>query len=107
MTEILNVDNLADVQRVMMINGVKHTMGTLSVGDFIYIRKSMREAQKYGEDEVDLALEIFLEVILRMWPTINREELMAVPVEQFERILQFTQGNLDKEEDAAPDNVKN
>lgn len=99
--QILNIDDLAEVKRQIVFNGVKHDVIETSVQQFINALKSAEELEEASStgDKVKLSkqMEMSVDTIIDSIPTIPREELMKKPVEVLHVILKFLRGELDPE----------
>lgn len=107
MTDVLDIDKLTPKDRVLWFNGNKHVMKLMTVRDYLFLGKTTREVSNYSEEDLDMALEKVIEMIVRMFPTIKVDELYDAPVDQVWALMNFTQGNVDTATDEAPDSVKN
>lgn len=112
MVEILDLDRLVDVERVLKFKTsagvVEHKQKVLTLGDYKFVRKILRDVQKLeNTDSEDTALELLVSAICRMFPSITEEQMYELPISQVWTIFNFTQGLLDKAEEAAPDSEKN
>lgn len=81
---------LAPPDVVLKMNGKTHAMKPMSVGDFIFFSR----AQKKADDVKDPAeqLEALVGLITRVFPTVKRDELEALPLTNLLKIAQYAQG---------------
>lgn len=91
MTKIINLDQLETKKdKVVVLRGVEHTMKTLTVKDYIYQIKNQRELEKLSEGDMDTAdmdtadkiLELTINALADLFPTIPREQLEALNMDQ-------------------------
>lgn len=72
----------------LTLNGTKHTMKEMTVADFVWAQEATSKENLSAEEQTKL----FLEVLLRSWPTIKREELEELPPAKLNALLEFTNG---------------
>lgn len=98
MSKMLNLDELANEERVLKLNGSEHVLRDVSVGDFIEITR-MTEGLK---DDLPISdqLEMMVSIIKRRFPTVDEEELAALNMRQLNAILEFA-----RQGDGQPDDA--
>lgn len=91
-TNFLDLDAIApEVEMTVRLNGQEHHLKPLSVEDFIKNTKDQASLGASGnvEDELNLVLRM----LLRAFPTMNEEELRAVPLTKLWKLLEFAKEN--------------
>lgn len=89
MAKILDLDELETPEFALKLGGKEHVMNELTVEDFI---QNTRELAKLREstDEAE-HFEAYVRMIGRMFPTIQKEDLMKLKLSQLGRIMQWIQ----------------
>lgn len=101
MAKILDLDDLAktDPEIVLKLAGKSHVMKPLSVGDFI---NNTKRLDKLAETPVSEQFEIFLDIVDAAFPTVGKDVLAAMSMNQLEQIMDFVQtAQKEADEDAA------
>lgn len=91
MTKLLNLDELpaARIERTIVLNGKRHEMTPLSVGQFIQQQK-MAESLK-GNTDPAKELDALIEMIASVFPTMAAEDLKALSFDRLQAIFNFLQ----------------
>lgn len=96
-TKILNLDELAKEERVLKLNGKSHKMKDTSVEEFITASKAAEEAEKAegSDDDVLLSkmIENMVEMVMNAFPTIVKEDVSGLRLEQLNAIVDFAMGD--------------
>jgi len=96
MTKLLNLDDLATVDRAVTIKGVRYAMVDLSVGDFI---KNSREFKHVTPaSPADQQFEVMVAMVCRSFPTMTAEVASGLTFPQVKALSDFI--NADPEEEA-------
>lgn len=89
MTKIINLDQLETKRdKVVVLGGTEHVMRTLTVKDYIHQLKSQREIEKLttgddaDPDTVDRILELTVDALHKLFPTITKEQLESLNMDQ-------------------------
>jgi len=72
----------------LVFNGKKHVMKEMSVADFIWAQSAAAKENLPVEEQT----ELFLEVLMRSWPTIEKKELEELSPAKLRALLEFTNG---------------
>ena len=96
-TNLLNLDELATEEKVIVLDGTKHRQREFTVQEFIDRAKEAREAAKAAEaakqddpETLDQKLEVIIGMIHDAFPTISKERLGKLSLAQLNAILEFT-----------------
>lgn len=99
MAKYLNVDDLAPEKRVLTLNGQDHEMHPVTVQEYIEIARVGEKAQ--AGDLRDMSpteqIDYVADQIVKAFPTVPREELMALTMPQLSKVIAFTVGQLEEE----------
>lgn len=98
--KVLNLDALAPAKRTLTLNGKTHAIEEMTVENFIATTKEAEDLEKKG-GEVTFAdqIEATIGMILRSIPTLPREELRRLSIEQLSVISKFLRGEMDGDEE--------
>lgn len=101
-TNYLNIDKLAQVKKTLEIEGVVHEMHQVSVAEFIKIVRESREIDEKSFEELSLDARVskMVDNVLLAFPTIPREALEALTIDQLITVVKFVSGNLEEEAQA-------
>ena len=103
MAKVLNLDELAQEERVLTIKGQDYPMKEMSVSEFIVAtreaEKAQKEAEKEGATELELSevMERLVDMMSDSFPTCPKEELSALKMAHLNAILEFMKGDVEKE----------
>lgn len=92
MTKVLNLDNLADAARELVIKGKSYPVKGMTVQAFIAITQA---AEKLT-DESTFAEQIgaTVDTIILNVPTIGREVLLDLSLDQLRAVMEFVRGEV-------------
>jgi prephenate dehydratase len=89
-TKIINIDDLAQASKAIVIDGVTHEMREMTVQEFI---NKAAEARKVEADKADLPLENQMELAVDMvhdaFPTISKDRLSKLKIGQLTAIIEL------------------
>lgn len=89
----LNLDALAKTNRTITLGGKEYAVEEMTVENFIETTKA---AEKLGESATFIEqMEAAIEMILRSVPSIERDTLKRLSLEQLTTIVKFVRGDLD------------
>lgn len=89
----LNLDALAKTNRTITLGGKEYVVEEMTVENFIETTKA---AEKLGDNATFIEqMEAAIEMILRSVPTIERDVLKKLSLEQLTTIVKFVRGDLD------------
>lgn len=92
---ILNLDALeTGSEKVIIISGKEHGMVPFSVADFIEQMKSIAQAENASPDE---AFELVVDSIDRAFPSLPREEILALEMPKLNAIYEFIRATTEEE----------
>lgn len=92
----LNLDALAKTNRTITLGGKDYEVVEMTVENFIETTKA---AEKLGDSASFVEqMEAAIEMILRSVPTIERNTLNRLSLEQLTTIVKFVRGDLDSTE---------
>ena len=103
MAQVLNLDELAQEERVLTLGGKNYTMKEMSVREFIHAtreaEKAQKEAEKEGATELEMSevMEKLVGMISDAFPDCPKEALSGLKIVQLNAILEFMKGDMDKE----------
>ena len=109
-TKYLDLDSvLADEPEVVVkLNGKEHKLAPLSVSGFV---ENVKQAQALpNEPTIDQEVDMMIDVLLRSFPSMQREELLKLSFAHLNRIVEFSQnatGQAAVEQEAAKDAAEN
>lgn len=93
MTKIVNLDQLVTKRdKVVVLNGKEHEMKTLTVKDYVLQMKAasqINEMVKAGDESIESAervIELTVEALMKVFPTITKDEFEALNMEQLTAI---------------------
>lgn len=92
MTKVINLDQLETKKdKAVKLKGVEHVMKTLTVKDYIHQLKTQRELEKLSTqvdendaDTADKILELTINALSELFPTIPREQLEGLNMQQID-----------------------
>jgi hypothetical protein len=88
MTKLLNLDELPTrFEKTIVLNGKRHEMRPLSVGQFIEQQKTARRLD--GDADIGDAVEMIIETICGAFPTMTPEELRSITFDKLNAIFEF------------------
>jgi len=91
MTQYLDLDALVNVEKTVRFKGKEHKLKHVSVQDFV---DNVKLAQSLGPDAgIEKEVEATITMLLKAFPTMDRADLMDVPLEALNKILAFAQAN--------------
>jgi hypothetical protein len=92
MTKVINLDHLETRKdKAVILNGKQHVMKTLTVKDYILQLKTQQEIEKLSKlaneneadmDTADRLIELTVDALHQMFPTIPRDALLSLNMEQ-------------------------
>lgn len=106
MTKVINLDKLETKKdRAVILNGKEHVMATLTVKDYIHQLKQQAEIDKLskevdggaGLEAADKIMEVTIEALGKLFPTIMREELEALTMEQLTAMRELAEEEVEKD----------
>lgn len=111
MAKLLNLDELATEERVLVLKEVEYPMKEMTVDEFIKAsreaekadaeaKKVEAEAEKSGEapqQAMSDVIDKLIEVICESFPTLPDSELRGLSLPQLNAIIEFMRGDIDKE----------
>lgn len=89
--KLLNLDTLAESKEelVVVLNGKEHKLKEMSVSDFIWAQKNLKDvSQGSSEEEVVKSL---VAMLLRQFPTMSESELMELSASTLNQLTEFVQ----------------
>lgn len=97
MTTFLNLDEVQpEIKKTIRLGGKTHEMRPISVRKFI---KNIREAKKLDQvEDIDRVTEIMMDMICEVFPTLDKDTLESLNMQQLEAIMDFVR--------AVPDEIK-
>jgi hypothetical protein len=104
MTRIVNLDQLETKRdKVVVLGGVEHVMKTLTVKDYIHQLKAQAEIEKLATSEeatiesADRLIEVTIDALVQLFPTITREQFEALTMEQLNAIRGLAEDQAEEE----------
>lgn len=92
----LNLDVLAKANRTITLGGKTYEVVEMTVENFIETTKA---AERLGDDSTFVdQVEATIEMILRSVPSIERDTLKKLSLEQLTTIVKFIRGDMDGED---------
>jgi hypothetical protein len=89
-TKIINIDDLAQASKAIVIDGVTHEMREMTVQEFI---NKAAEARKAETERKDLPLESQMELAVNMvhdaFPTVSKDRLSKLKIGQLTAIIEL------------------
>jgi hypothetical protein len=89
-TKIINIDDLAQASKAIVIDGITHEMREMTVQEFI---NKAAEARKVDENKADLPLESQMELAVDMvhdaFPSVSKERLAKLKIGQLTAIIEL------------------
>jgi hypothetical protein len=98
--KILSLDNFAQVKRQLTLRGKQHDVLEVSVQQFINNLKNAEELESKGQTEGALSLQVenSVSAICDVVPSLERADLVSLPIEAIATILKFLRGEFDPSE---------
>ena len=96
--KVLILDGFAQVKRQMTLKGVNHDVLETSVQQFIDNLAAAEALEAKGEktpETLSQQVKASVDAILESVPTIDRADLVALPIEALSAIMKFIRGELD------------
>ena len=96
--KVLNLDGFAQVKRQLTLKGVNHDVLETSVQQFIDNLAAAEALEAKGEKTLETLsqqVKASVDAILESVPTIDRADLVALPIEALSAIMKFIRGELD------------
>lgn len=92
MTKVLNLDSLADAERELIIKGKSYPVKGMTVQAFIAITQAAEKLT--GESTFAEQVEATVDTIILNVPTIGREVLLGLSLEQLKAVMEFVRGEV-------------
>jgi hypothetical protein len=98
MTKIINLDELETKRdKVVILGGTEHVMRTLTVKDYVHQLKKQSEIERLSNEEVtpdsaDRIMELTVDALHEMFPTITREQLENLSLAQLNALRGLAEG---------------
>jgi valyl-tRNA synthetase len=97
-TKLLNLDELSTDEKVIKLDGVEHKMREMTVQEFIdrsvearkVAASSEKAAAEQDEKALDRMVQMSIDMIHDAFPTITKERLGRLTLNQLSAILDFT-----------------
>lgn len=90
MTKIINLDALETKrEKAIILNGKEHVMKTFTVKEYIYHMRQAEKLTKLEEGSLETlsaGIDATIDILAAAFPTIKREELEVLTMEQLEAI---------------------
>ena len=96
--KVLTLDGFAQVKRQLTLKGVNHDVKETSVQQFIDNLAAAEALEAKGEktpETLSQQVKASVDAILESVPTIDRADLVALPIEALSAIMKFIRGELD------------
>lgn len=103
MSKVLNLDELAQEERVLTLKGTSYAMKEMSVQEFISAtrdaEKEQAKATAEGATELELSevMEKLVDMISDSFPTCPKDELNSLKMHQINAILEFMKGDVEEQ----------
>jgi hypothetical protein len=102
MTKILNLDKIVTKrEKVIVLGGVEHVMTTLTVKEYIAQMKSSQELNDLIQAEdlnsADKILNLTIETLMKVFPTITREQFEGLNMDQLSAIRELAEDAADED----------
>jgi hypothetical protein len=104
MTKVINLDQLETKKdKAVILKGVEHIMKTLTVKDYILQLKTQQEIEKLSTAEeqtvetADKLIELTVDALSQMFPTIAREDLLSLNMDQLNAMRALAEGYAEEE----------
>lgn len=105
MAKLLNLDELEQIDYTLKLKGQEYPMVDISVGDFIKITKMTETLDE--NMPISAQMEKTVELIQVRFPTVPKEELMSLNMDQLAAVLKFSrQAGAELEGEAAKEKDK-
>lgn len=91
--QLLNLDELSNDTKVIIIKGSRHAMVELTVQEFINKSREAQELQKKGENKeltVDEQTEKAVEMLHEAYPTVPQGTFKELTIAKLTALLDFT-----------------
>lgn len=87
-TKIVNIDDLAQASKAIVIDGQTHEMREMTVQEFIDKAKAAREVEKAAQNEsVDEQMRQIVTMVHDAFPTVSEERLARLKLPQLMAIM--------------------
>jgi hypothetical protein len=103
MTKILNLDDLAKIEKTICIAGQEYPVVEMSVADFIDATKDAEALVKSGDDGTITNLEATIRMLRRSIPSLPEEKIRALSLGQLKVLIAFVQGEIEDAKEGAPE----
>src|SRR6202007_1538614 len=89
-TSFLDLDSIVPPEVVVKLGGKEHKLSPITVEDFIANTKAIQDYAK-GEQNLEGELELIIDMLLRAFPTMDREMLKKLSQPQLDALGAFAQ----------------
>jgi hypothetical protein len=110
MTKIINLDQLETRKdKAVILKGQEHIMKTLTVKDYILQLKTQQEIEKLSQspeqtvETADRLIELTVDALSQLFPTIAREDLEALNMDQLNAMRALAEDYTNEEAPQAED----
>jgi len=101
--DILNLDDVVVPKRSITLHGVRHPVEPQSVEGFIKSVRALQELEKKADStDVVAQFELSMDAITFSVPTLTRDMLGKLTLEQLGKINRFLRGEFDQTAEAEP-----
>lgn len=106
MAKILNLDEVAPrAEKVLTFKGVQHKLVPPTVASFIEVTRKLEDLEKSGAS-VSEQIEYMIESIANSFPSMGKEQLKELNMDQLNAIFTFIREDAEKEADEAKEEAK-
>ena len=93
--KFLNLDTFAKDERILTIDGVRHSMKEMSVSDYIELNNKAEEMDKGETVSTVQSVEFMIDSITKIFPTLTVDILKQRSMGDLAYISSFARGELD------------
>jgi hypothetical protein len=104
MTKVINLDQLETRKdKAVLLKGKEHIMKTLTVKDYILQLKNQQEIEKLSSEPeptmetADRLIELTVDALHQLFPTISKEDLMSLNMDQLNAMRGLAEGYTEEE----------
>jgi len=99
MSEILNVEEIIEPEKVLTIGGERHVKKVMTVEEVLTAMKAEKDADN-KEKTPDQVLEGLVDAVSIAFPTVDRENLLSLSITQVTHIIKFINAPAKKEDES-------
>lgn len=90
-TKFLDLDALTPATKFsIQLNGKKHEMKEMTVEDFVWATSEADKRVEAAGNNMGKVAEAMVDVLMRQFPTVQKQEFMSLGLDKLSALLQFT-----------------